>query len=124
MRVLELLRIVRKVANLPNFGNKEATRQWLVGVVDTAWTIPSLNGAIDDDAVALVARLAGNKRAFEPLHRLLLVVMTTDRALTPEEASLAVRPIAEQANAAGVHPMAVLVVVECMAKMIKLVRDQ
>jgi hypothetical protein len=126
MRMLDLLESVKTVADLPNFGYQEATRQWLSGVISTAWSIPSNspNGVIDDATVQFISQLAGSIELFEPLYRVLLYRLPSNRTLTPEEALIAVRPIAEQAKASGVNALAVLRVIEALADLVRFIRDQ
>jgi|LSQX01.1.fsa_nt_gb hypothetical protein len=123
MRVLELMRIVRNVANLPDFGDEKATREWLVGVIDSAWSIPTKNEEVGDDVVAFLARLAGDKQSFDALYRMLIVCLSTGRALTPEESALAIRLVADAAEGAGVDPQDVLATVQGIAGMVRLLRD-
>ena len=120
MRVPELLRIVRKVADLPNFGDKEATRSWLAGVIDASWSIPG--SSLDDVVMAHLAQVVRDD-GYDSLYRLLVVCLTTGRTLTPEEAAMAISLIAERAKAEGIDPETVLTVVEAIADMVQLVRD-
>ena len=126
MRMLDLLESVKTVADMPNFGHQEATRQWLVGVISTAWAIPthSPNEVIDDATVQFISQLACSIDLFEPLYRVLLYRLPSNRTLTPEEAAIAVRPIAEQAKASGVNPLAVLRVIEALADLVRFIREQ
>ncbi len=127
MRVLDLVRCVETVAKLPNFGNMKETREWLSGVISTAWSIPSNspNGVMDDATVQFVSSLAGSSERFEPLYRVILYRLPpASRELMPEEALLAVRPLAAQAEASGVNPLAVLRVVEALADLVRFIRDQ
>jgi hypothetical protein len=125
MRVLDLVRAVRTVTDLPNFGDERATREWLSGVIATAWAMPSnsTNEIVDDDAMSFLWGLACSKQSFDSLYRLLVVCLTTSRALTVEEAALAMPLIAERSKAAGVKPETVLTVVEGIASMVQFVRD-
>ena len=125
MRMLDLLQSVEAVADLPNFGHQEATRRWLSGVISTAWAIPTHSpyGVIDDVTVQFLSAAANSVELFEPIYRLILYRLPADRALTPEEAALAVMLIAASAKAAGVNPQAVLRVVEGIAGMVRLIRD-
>jgi len=120
MRVRELLRIVRTVTNLPNFGNKEETRNWLQGVIETAWTIP---GSSLDDVLMNFVDHAVRNNLYDSLYRMLIVCLSTSRALTAEETAWAVRQLEASAKTAGVDPLAVLRVVEDIAAMVQLVRD-
>ena len=126
MRMLDLLESVETVADLPNFGYQEATRQWLVRVISTAWAIPSNspNGVVDDDTVQFISQLASSIEMFEPLYRVLLYRLPSNRTLTPEEAEIAIRPIAEQAKACGVNALAVLRVIEALAALVRFIRAQ
>ena len=126
MRMLDLLQSVRDVANLPNFGHQEATRQWLSGVISTAWSIPSNSpgGVIDDATVQFLSAAAVSIDRFEPIYRLILYTLPTDRTLTPDEAAIAVRPIESAAKASGVNPLAVLRVIEALADLVRFIRDQ
>jgi len=126
MRMLDLLQSVEAVADLPNFGHQEATRRWLSGVISTAWAIPTHSpyGVIDDVTVQFLSAAANSVELFEPIYRLILYRLPADRALTPEEAAIAVRPIAEQAKASGVNPLAVLRVIEALADLVRFIRAQ
>ena len=126
MRMLDLLESVKTVADLPNFGYQEATRNWLLRVISTAWAIPSNspNGVIDDATVQFLSAAAGNIEMFEPIYRLILYTLPTDRTLTPDEAAIAVRPIESAAKASGVNPLAVLRVIEALADLVRFIRDQ
>ena len=119
MRVLELMRIVRNVANLPNFGDANATREWLQGVINDTWSIPG--SSLDDAVMAFLGQAVRNDDEYESLYRLLIVCLT--RALTPCEAALAIPLIAASAEAACINPMTVLTVVNGIAAMVQLVRD-
>ena len=125
MRVLDLVRSMKTVVDLPNFGDERATREWLLGVISTAWALPgdSLDGMIDDDTVQFLSAAASSERMFEPIYRLMLVVLTTSRALTAEEAALAVRQLEASAKTAGVNPLAVLRVVEDIADLVRLIQQ-
>ena len=120
MRVLELLRIVRNVANLPNFGDANATREWLQGVIDATWSIPG--SSLDDAVMAFLGQVVRDDDEYDSLYRLLVVCLTTGRALTPDESALAIPLIAASAKAAGVKPETVLTVVEAIASMVQLIR--
>jgi len=120
MRVSELLRIVRNVANLPNFGDERTTRDWLSGVINAAWSIPG--SSLDDVVMAHLAQVVRDD-GYDSLYRLLVVCLTTGRTLTPEEAAMAISLIAERAKAEGINPETVLTVVEGIAAMVQLVRD-
>ena len=120
MRIPELLRIVRSIANLPNFGDARATRDWLRGVIDAAWSIPG--SSLDDAVMAFLGSLCKSDE-YDSLYRLLIVCLTTGRALTPEESALAIPLIAASAKTAGVKPETVLTVVEAIASMVQLIRD-
>jgi hypothetical protein len=124
--MLDLLESVREVANLPNFGDYDDTRSWLSAVISAAWAIPSNSpgGVLDDDTVQFISQLAGSIELFEPIYRLILYRLPSNRTLTPEEALLAVRPIAEQAKASGVNPLAVLRVIEALADLVRFIREQ
>ena len=120
MRIPELLRIVYSIANLPNFGDANATRDWLQGVIDAAWSIPG--SSLDDAVMAFLGSLCKSDE-YDSLYRLLIVCLTTGRALTPEESALAIPLIAASAKTAGVKPETVLTVVEAIASMVQLIRD-
>ena len=118
MRVLELLRIVRNVASLPNFGDKLETRDWLQGVINDTWSIPG--SSIDDAVMAFLGQAVRHDDEYDSLYRLLIMCLT--RALTPKEAALAIPLIAASAEAARINPMTVLTVVEGIASMVRLIR--
>jgi len=125
MRFLELLRIFRVIADLPNFGDKEATRAWLLKLCEIAGLLVERTPTEADDAVlAFLERSIGNDDLFDPIYRLLLAVLSTDETLTASEAETATQPLAAEAEKAGIDPLTILAVVEAVVGLIKLIRER
>ena len=125
MRILELLRIVRTVAAIPDFGDKEATRAWLLKLCEIAGLLVERTPTPADDAVlAFLERSIGNDDLFDPIYRLLLAVLSTDETLTASEAETATQPLTSEAEKAGIDPLTILAIVEAVAALVKLIRDR
>jgi hypothetical protein len=122
MRFLELLRIFRVIANLPDFGDKEATRQWLLKLCEIASMLTERTPTEADDAVlAFLERSIANPALFDPIYELLTAMLTA-----PPEAVACTAPptLAAEAKAAGIDPMTILAIVEAVVGLIKLISER
>jgi hypothetical protein len=121
MRILELLRIFRVIANLPDFGDKEATRQWLLKLCEIAKLLTERTPTEADDAVlAFLERSIANPALFDPIYELLTALLAHDDG--PE--TLASRELTEATLKAGIDPMTILAIVEAVVGLIKLIRER
>lgn len=122
MRILELLRIFRVIADLPDFADREATRTWLLGLCDIAGLLTERTPTEADDAVlAFLGRSIANPALFDPIYELLTAMLTA-----PPEAVACTAPptLAAEAKAAGIDPMTILAIVEAVVGLIKLIRER
>lgn len=127
MRFLELLRIFRTIANLPNFADKASTRQWLLNLCDIAGLLTERTPTPADDAVlAFLKRSIADEKLFDPIFELLTALLDRDDAPTAAEAFGATSPseIATEAKAAGVDPLTIVAIIEAIAALIKLIRER
>lgn len=123
--------IVGDIVTLPNFGDANATRDWLCGVIATAESIPQswivwpnlCDREADNDMLAFLQQAVCDDGLYDSLYRMLIACLSTGRELTVEEAALAVRLLAEAAEKAGVDPQDVLATMQTIADMVQLVRD-
>ena len=131
-----ILEAIRDVAVLPNFEDKEATRDWLDKVLTAIESIPqwwivlpnlgdmAKAFASDDMLSPLGYAVRDNDELFDSLHRLLRVMVTPSSAQSAIEAAAAVRQLAERAKAAGIDPVSILTVVECMISLARLICEK
>ena len=122
MRILELLRIFRVVANLPDFGDKAAVQTWLLNLCEIAGLLTDRTPTEADDAVlAFLERSIANPALFDPIYELLTAMLTA-----PPEAVACTAPptMAAEAKAAGIDPMTILAIVEAVVGLIKLIRER
>ena len=122
MRILELLRIFRMIADLPDFGDKEATRQWLLKLCEIAGLLTERTPTPADDAVlAFLVRSISNPALFDPIYELLTALLTAP----PETVACMAPPaLAAEAKAAGIDPLTILAIVEAVAALVKLIRER
>ena len=122
MRFLELLRIFRTIADLPNFGDKEATRAWLLKLCEIAGLLAERTPTPADDAVlAFLERSIGNPALFDPIYDLLTALLagageSQKVGLTP--------PLTAEAEKAGIDPLTILAIIEAVVGLIKLIRER
>ena len=122
MRFLELLRIFRAIADLPDFGDKEAVRAWLLKLCEIAGLLAERTPTPADDAVlAFLERSIGNPALFDPIYDLLTALLagageSQKAGLTPA--------LAGEAEKAGIDPLTILAIVEAVASLIKLIRER
>ena len=121
MRILELLRIVRTIAAIPDFGDKEATRAWLLKLCDVAKLLTEQTPTPADDAVlAFLERSIGNPAMFDPIYDLLGALLAGNG-----DAPVAMAfPLTSEAEKAGIDPMTILAIVEAVVGLIKLIRER
>ena len=122
MRLLELLRLARNLIDLPNFSDKEATRQWLLLLCGTAAMITSRTPTQADDAVlAFLKRAIGDPKLYDPIYDLLTALL----AGAGESQKVGLTPaLAAEANKAGIDPLTILAIVEAVAALIRLIRER
>ena len=121
MRLLELLRIFRTIADLPDFGDKEATRAWLLKLCDVAKLLTEQTPTPADDAVlAFLERSISDPKLFDPIFGLLTTLLATDDG--PE--TLASAELTEATISAGIDPATILAIVEAVAALVKLIRQR
>ena len=122
MRFLELLRIFRTIANLPDFTNKEAVREWLIGLLGIAqsFTDRTPNEA-DDRVVEFLVRSVANEKLFDPIYDLLTAMLTA-----PPEAVACTAPptLAAEAEKVGIDPVTIVAIIEAVVGLIKLIRER
>jgi len=123
MRLLELLRIFRTIADLPDFGDKEATRAWLLNLCEIAGLLAGRTPTPADDAVlAFLERSIGNPALFDPIYDLLVALLGAEDG---ESQKVGLTPaLAAGANKAGIDPLTILAIVEAVAALIRLIRER
>ena len=125
MRFLELLRIFRTIADLPNFGDKEATQAWLLKLCEIAGLLTERTPTPADDAVlAFLERSIGNPALFDPIYDLLVALLGADEPLTASQAEDAVQPLAGEAERAGIDPVTILAIIEAVVALVKWLRER
>jgi hypothetical protein len=121
MRFLELLRIFRVIANLPDFGDKEATRQWLLKLCEIAKLLTERTPTpADDKVLAFLERSIADSALFDPIYDLLTALLAHDDG--PE--TLASQELTEATLKAGIDPLTILAIVEAVVGLIKLIRER
>ena len=123
MRFLELLRIFRAIAAIPDFGDKEAVRAWLLKLCDVAKLLTEQTPTPADDAVlAFLERSIGNPALFDPIYDLLVALLGAEDG---ESQKVGLTPaLAGEAEKAGIDPMTILAIVEAVVGLIKLIRER
>jgi len=125
MRFLELLRIFRAIADLPDFGDKEATRAWLLKLCEIAGLLAERTPTPADDAVlAFLERSIGNPALFDPIYSLLLALLGTPDEAGNEYRVFTPPALTAEANKAGIDPLTILAIVEAVAALIRLIRER
>lgn len=125
MRLLELLRIFRTIADLPDFSDKEAMRTWLLRLCDVAGLLTRLTPSPADDAVlAFLERSIADPKLFDPIFELLSNLLADDGPLTAMQADSASWPIVAEAKAAGIDPVMIIAIIEAVVALIKLLRER
>jgi hypothetical protein len=121
MRFLELLRIFRAIAAIPDFGDKEAVRAWLLKLCDVAKLLTDRTPTPADDAiVAFLERSISDPKLFDPIFGLLTTLLATDDG--PE--TLASAELTEATISAGIDPLTILAIIEAVAALVKLIRER
>ena len=128
-----ILEAIRDVSVIPNFGDKEATRDWLDKVVTAIESIPRwwvvlpnisdmARALANDDMVSFLGHAVHyDDDLYDSLYQLLRVMVTPSSAQSAIEAAAAVRQLAERAKASGIDPVSILTVVECMIALARLI---
>jgi len=121
MRFLELLRIFRAIAAIPDFGDKEAVRAWLLKLCDVAKLLTDRTPTPADDAiVAFLERSISDPKLFDPIFGLLTTLLATDDG--PE--TLASAELTDATISAGIDPLTILAIVEAVAALVNLIRER
>ncbi len=122
MRILELLRIFRVIADLPDFGDKEAVRAWLLKLCEIAGLLVDRTPTPADDAVlAFLERSIAEPKLFDPIYDLLTALL----AAPPETVACMAPPtLAAEAEKAGIDPVTIVAIIEAVAAIIKLIRER
>jgi uncharacterized membrane protein affecting hemolysin expression len=122
MRFLELLRIFRTIADLPDFSDKQATQKWLLELCSIGKLLTDRTPTPADDAVlAFLERSIGNPALFDPIYDLLTALL----AGAGESQKVGLTPaLAGEAEKAGIDPLTILAIVEAVASLIKLIRER
>ena len=123
MRFLELLRIFRAIADLPDFGDKEATRAWLLKLCEIAGLLAERTPTPADDAVlAFLERSISDPKLFDPIYDLLVALLGAEDG---ESQKVGLTPmLAGEAEKAGIDPLTILAVVEAVVGLIKMLRER
>ena len=131
-----ILEAIRDVTVLPDFGDKEATREWLDKVITAIesiprwWVIlPNISDmaralASDDMMSCLGHAVHYDDDLYDSFYQLLRVMVTTSSAQSAIEAAAAVRQLAARAKDAGIDPVSILTVVECMIALARLICEK
>ena len=123
MRLLELLRIFRTIADLPDFGDKEATQAWLLKLCEIAGLLAGRTPTPADDAVlAFLERSIGNPALFDPIYDLLVALLGAEDG---ESQKVGLTPmLAGEAEKVGIDPVTILAIVEAVVGLIRLIRER
>ena len=122
MRLLELLRIFRTITDLPDFSDREATREWLLKLCDIAGLLTERTPTPADDAVlAFLKRSIADPKLFDPIFDLLTNLLAAE----PGAHTCAAPPeLAAAAEASAIDPLTIIAIVEAVAALIKLIRER
>lgn len=121
MRLLELLRIFRTIANLPNFSDKASVRQWLLSLCDIAGSLTRLTPSPADDAVlAFLERSIADEKLFDPIYDLLTNLLASDEPAP----TMASQELTTAAVNAGIDPVTIMAIIEAVVALIKFVRER
>jgi hypothetical protein len=122
MRFLELLRIFRVIANLPDFADKEAVRQWLLKLCDVAKLLTDRTPTEADDAVlAFLERSIADEKLFDPIFELLTNLLAAE----PGAPTCAAPPeLAAATEAAAIDPLTIVAIMEAVVALIKFIRER
>ena len=122
MRFLELLRIFRVIANLPDFGDKESVRQWLLNLCEiTGMLVERTPTEADDAVLAFLERSIGDPKLFDPIFELLTNLLAAE----PGAPTCAAPPeLAAAAEAAAIDPVTIFAIMEAVVALIKFIRER
>lgn len=119
MRILELLRIFRVIADLPDFGDKEAVRAWLLKLCDVAKLLTDRTPTPADDAVlAFLERSIAEPKLFDPFHALVVRLLDSDPDL-PCAAEDVPAALAAEAEAAAIDPLTIIAIVKTVLDLLR-----
>ena len=119
MRFLELLRIFRAIADLPDFGDKEATRAWLLKLCEIAGLLAERTPTPADDAVlAFLERSIADPVLFDPFHALVVRLLDSDPDL-PCAAEDVPAALAAEAEAAAIDPLTIIAIVKTVLDLLR-----
>ena len=123
MRLLELLRIFRTIADLPDFTDREATRTWLLKLCDVAKLLTEQTPTPADDAiVAFLERSISDPKLFDPIYDLLVALLGAEDG---ESQKVGLTPmLAGEAEKVGIDPVTIMAIIEAVAALVKLIRDR
>ncbi len=123
MRLLELLRIFRVIAALPDFGDKEATREWLISLLGIAQSLTDRTpNEADDRVVEFLVRSVANEKLFDPIYDLLVALLGAEDGESQKVGSTPA--LAGEAEKAGIDPVTIVAIIEAVASLIKLIRER
>ena len=123
MRLLELLRIFRTIADLPDFTDREATRTWLLSLCGIAGLLTERTPTPADDAVlAFLKRSIADPKLFEPIFDLLTALLSQHEA--DPGVPTASNELATAAEASAIDPLTIIAIVKAVAALIKLIRER
>ena len=121
MKFLELLRLFRKLIDLPSFSNKAATADWLLVLCDAGALITGRTPTtIDDAALAFLRNAIGNPALFDSIHNLLVELLGANddagRVMAPPE-------LVAEAERVGIDPFTIIAIVEAVVSLVKFFRE-
>jgi len=138
MRFLELLRIFRVIADLPDFADREATRTWLLGLCDVAKLLTDRTPTLglcdvaklltdrtptpaDDAVLAFLKRSVADEKLFDPIFELLTNLLAAE----PGAPTCAAPPeLAAATEAAAIDPLTIVAIMEAVVALIKFIRER
>ena len=122
MRILELLRIFRIIANLPNFADKASVRQWLLNLCDIAGLLTERTPTPADDAVlAFLERSIADPKRFDPIYDMLIAMLAAEPGAP---VCMASPELAALAEASAVAPTTVFLILEALVAIVNFIRER
>lgn len=123
MRILEMLRTIKSVIDLPDFDDKEAVRKWLLKICGIGTLITERTPTpADDAALAFLERAIASDKLFGPAYDLLTALIGAEPGCEP--ACMAPPELTLAASEAGIGILEVIAIVEAIASLIKFIRDR
>jgi hypothetical protein len=122
MRFLELLRIFRTIANLPDFTDKAAVQTWLLKLCEIAGLLTERTPTeADDKVLAFLERSIGDEKLFDPIYDLLVALLAGDG----ESQKVGLTPtLTAEAEKVGIDPVTIVAIIEAVVGLIKLIRER